>query len=268
MQTISRQQHTRFLSIRGASIAYSDAGRGRAVLSAHGLLSSRAASARLGLGDFSALHSSVRLIAYDARGHGESSGAPRPQDYAWSALADDMLALAEHCSPATPVSAIGLSMGTGTLLHAAVAQPARFERLVLTAPPTAWETRAAQVRVYGELAKLAESHTPDELARIFAKTPQPPILQGTSDYRADPDVPHELLPSVVRGAGLSDLPAPDALRALQHPALILAWATDPGHPLSTAERLAELLPNARLHVSDSVDDIRSWPARAAQFLGE
>ena len=50
------------------------------------------------------------------------------------------------------------------------------------------------------------------------------------------------------------------------PALILAWRGDPSHPLSTAERLAELLPNAELHVADSDDDIRAWPVRIREYL--
>ena len=274
MQPAQHSRHSQ-LTLNGVSIAYSVASpeaelaTGEVVLSAHGLTSSRAACARLGIGDFSALSAvwnGARLVAYDARGHGESGGSARAEDYAWSALALDMLALADHFSPAQPVSAIGLSMGTGTLLHAAVARPARFRRLVLTAPPTAWESRAAQARVYAELAQLAETHDAEQLARLFAKTPVAPIFQGLPDYRAAPDIPHELLPSVFRGAGLSDLPAPDALRALQQPTLILAWASDPGHPVSTAERLVELLPNAQLHVAQTVDDIRGWPERAARFL--
>jgi len=39
-------------------------------------------------------------------------------------------------------------MGTGTVLHAVVKAPGRFERLVLTAPPTTWEARAAQAEIY------------------------------------------------------------------------------------------------------------------------
>ena len=266
MQTVQPSPASKFVTVNGVSIAYSEAGTGQVVLAAHGLTSSRAASRQLGLGDFSAVHEVARLIAYDARGHGESSGSTRAEDYAWHVLAGDMLALADHFSQEQPVSAIGLSMGTGTLLHAAVARPARFERLVLTAPPTAWDTRAGQVRVYAELASLAESLSPEALAQWFGKTPVAPIFQGVPNYRAAPDIPHELLPSVFRGAGLSDLPTPDALRGLHQPTLILAWATDPGHPVSTAERLAELLPNAQLHVSETVDDVRSWPARAARFL--
>jgi hypothetical protein len=43
---------------------------------------------------------------------------------------------------------------------------------------------------------------------------------------------------VLRGAGASDLPPPQVIEKLEMPVLILAWDTDPGHPLSTAEDLA------------------------------
>jgi hypothetical protein len=71
---------------------------------------------------------------------------------------------------------------------------------------------------------------------------------------------------VLRGAGASDLPAPDVVRGLAAPALILAWETDPGHPLATAERLAELLPDADLHVARRLRDVTSWTRLADGFL--
>ncbi|SFM82824.1 hypothetical protein SAMN05421805_1011677 [Saccharopolyspora antimicrobica] len=54
--------------------------------------------------------------------------------------------------------------------------------------------------------------------------------------------------------------------ALEHPALILAWDTDPLHPVSTAERLHELLPNSALHVSKTAEDVKSWTNRVIQFF--
>lgn len=92
----------------------------------------------MGLADFGAVASvGLRLISYDARGHGETSRTAAAEDYTWAALALDLLALADHFSPDSPVCGIGSSMGTGTLAHAGVQRPDRFERLVLSAPPTA-----------------------------------------------------------------------------------------------------------------------------------
>jgi pimeloyl-ACP methyl ester carboxylesterase len=53
---------------------------------------------------------------------------------------------------------------------------------------------------------------------------------------------------------------------IAHPCLVLAWAGDPGHPASTAERLVELLPRAELHVATRIRDVLGWPTQVAAFL--
>jgi len=255
------------LTIHDATLAYSDQGQGPLVLNAHGLTTSRAVNARLGLTrNFEPVAERARLISYDARGHGQSSGRPNPDDYTWLALARDLLALADHFSKDAPVSGIGLSMGTGTLLHAAVARPERFERLVLTAPPTAWETRVILGKMYEKLATMVETSDLATLTKVFTTGLRTPIFFDVPEYPPMPDVPRSLLPAVLRGAGRSDLPARESLSTLRMPTLILAWDTDPSHPLSTARALAELIPNAQLHVSTTSADIRTWGERAAAFL--
>ena len=64
-----------------------------------------------------------------------------------------------------PIDAIGASMGTGTLLHAAVQAPHRFRRLILSAPPTAWESRTAQAGMYEQAASLIERQGPESFPR-------------------------------------------------------------------------------------------------------
>ncbi|WP_432840294.1 alpha/beta fold hydrolase [Dactylosporangium sp. CA-092794] len=255
------------LHVRGARLAYSDEGTGPIVISAHGLLQSRANDRAAGLVDWAALPAAgYRLISYDARGHGESEGTPEPGVYRWTSLAEDLLAVADHFSPGEPVRAIGVSMGTGTILSALVRAPQRFAAVTLGAPPTAWQTRAAQAAMYEEFARLVEESSADDFARMLAAAPVPPIFERLESFPGLPAVAADLLPSVLRGAGGSDLPAEDLVAALSVPALILGWETDPGHPVVTADRLAELLPAAELHLSATVEDIRTWAARAAAFF--
>lgn len=73
-------------------------------------------------------------------------------------------------------------------------------------------------------------------------------------------------PSVLRGAAASDLPDPDAVAAITVPTLILAWTGDDTHPVSTAERLAALLPHAELHVADDLRSILTWSRRVVDFV--
>ena len=158
-------------------------------------------------------------------------------------------------------------MGCATTLHAAVRAPERFGRLVLVIPPTAWDSRPAQAELYEGSARYVEDAGKAAWLAVANEAPRAAIFADLPPFPFDADIPEELLPSVMRGAAASDLPDPDALAALEHPALVLAWAGDPGHPESTAERLAELLPHAELHVAQRIRDVLGWPAQVARFLG-
>ena len=96
----------------------------------------------------------------------------------------------------------------------------------------------------------------------------PPIFADLPEYRVGVAVTEALLPSVMRGAAASDLPDHDALAGLPHPTLILGWETDPVHPVSSAQLLTRTLPNARLHLSATVKDVRTWAERIGEFLAE
>ncbi|GAA0766123.1 alpha/beta hydrolase [Ideonella azotifigens] len=260
-------QATEFVEANGTRLACSVQGTGPVVLYAHGLFCSRAVDSQRGLVDFSPVaEAGCRLVAYDARGHGDSRGGERAEAFRWSSLADDLLALADHFSAGAPVSVIGLSMGTGTALHAALKRPARFRKLVLTAPPTAWHTRAAQVQVYRKLAAVAASGKVALLEKAVAMAPVAPIFANSPRSSPLEAVALPTLPLVLAGASASDLPSEAVLQTLHTPTLILGWATDPAHPVSTAETLAALLPNAQLHVAQHIAEIATWGDQAARFL--
>lgn len=242
------------------AVALSDEG-GHPVVQLHGLTSSRARDRVLNL-DLGRGLSGTRLLRYDARGHGRSTGRTVPEDYQWHRLSDDLLRLLDHWFPGERVHGVGPSMGTGTLLHAASREPDRFTGLTLMVPPTAWETRPAQAANYRVAAALIESVGVEAfLATTRGATP-PPATVGA--HETVPDVADALLPSLFRGAAISDLPAPDALARIDVPTTILAWVDDPGHPLSTAESLAELLPQATLTVARTPADVETWPGILSQ----
>ncbi len=253
------------LAVPGADLAYDVRGSGPIVIQAHGMSSSRTQDLELGL-DFSGLAGDHTLVRYDARGHGASTGRPDPADCVWPNLAHDFLTLRGELAGAAPVDGIGASMGTATLLHAVVQEPSVFHRLVLVIPPTAWATRAGQGDVYRQGADLIER---DGLAPFVAalQTQTPPALAEVPDLAMQPQVSERLFPSVLRGAGRSDLPSAEALAVVTQPVLLLPWADDPVHPVETAERLAEFLPAATLvEPATSLADVRDWRRRVAEFL--
>ncbi|MFB7946065.1 alpha/beta fold hydrolase [Kitasatospora phosalacinea] len=252
-----------------ATLAYSTTGRrGPFVVHAHGALSSRAHERRAGLFDWTPVTATHRLARYDARGHGESTGRAVSADYRYSSLAADLLALCDHLSPGVPVSGFGASMGSATVLWAALARPERFERLVLAIPAVAWaarEPRRSGLRAAAALVERRGRGVLDTAARLSGP---PAVLAGAPRYTTEFDLAEPLLPAALRASAESDLPAPEALRGLPHPVLLLAWDTDPRHPLATARTLAAHLPNARLHVSHTLADVRSWGRLAAAFVAE
>lgn len=89
-----------------ARMRATSASRGE-VLQLHGLTSSRARD-RLLDPDLGRGLSGTRLLRYDARGHGHSSGRPEPADYRWSNLADDLLRLLDRWFPGDLIETRGL----------------------------------------------------------------------------------------------------------------------------------------------------------------
>ena len=253
----------------GATLSYEvQDGDRPTVVQLHGLSSSRASEAAAGFFDWSPVTAAGRrLIRFDARGHGRSTGRAEPADYDWAYLAGDLFALLDAIAPGETVDAIGVSMGVGTLLHAAVQQPERFRRLVLVIPPTAWVTRAAQGDGYRQMANLAEQQGFDAIVRAMSAFGTLPLLEEGGWTEAPlPDLAPGLLPSVFRGAAATDFPSEEAVATIRQPVLLRPWAGDPGHPVSTSERLHELLPDSKLEIMSAPDDLRGLGERVADFL--
>jgi 3-oxoadipate enol-lactonase len=245
------------LDVGGARIDYDIAGQdGPLAVQLHGLTSCRARDAAMGLNLGQALHHN-RVLRYDARGHGESSGDNDPSSYTWPALAGDLLQILDELAPGESVHAVGTSMGTGTLLHAALRDPGRFASLTLVLPPTAWETRRAKSVDYLANAELVQRDGIDAFVSASDNIPDPPALAGTPHSR--PAVAEDLLPTVLRGAAASNLPALQSIAEVSIPTLILAWVQDPSHPLRTAELLHRTISSSRLVVAASPGDVLAWP---------
>ena len=75
-----------------------------------------------------------------------------------------------------------------------------------------------------------------------------------------------LLPSIFRGAAVSDLPSLEALATIAVPTLILAWAEDSGHPVATADALHQAIAGSRLEVATSFEAASSWASVVTDFL--
>ncbi|HEY1133486.1 MAG TPA: alpha/beta fold hydrolase [Nocardioides sp.] len=236
-------------------VELSDEG-GHPVVQLHGLTSSRHRDRLLDL-DLGRGLSGTRLLRYDARGHGRSTGRAVPEDYRWTVLADDLLRVLDHWFPGERVHGVGPSMGCATLLHAAVREPDRFAGLTLLVPPTAWESRVAKAEDYRRAAAVVEEQGMDVFVEAGRAAPRPPATVEAPE--TVPDVDPTLLPALFRGAALCDLPPRTAIAHLTLPTTVLAWTDDPAHPLSTAEALAGLIAGATLEVARTPADVARWP---------
>ena len=244
------------LNVRGVDIEVSDQGAGLPFFWGHGLVSSMEQEDRFLVMSWAHLARRYRVIRWDARGHGLSGGAPVPDDYRWDNLGRDQFV------------AGGASMGAATALHAAIQAPERVVGLVLMLAPTAYETRDEQADLYRAAAVLVERLGKDSYLQQLSNLPAPGILADFADrFSPVPQVSEPLLPAVLRGAANSDLPPEEAVRRVTAPALLLPWVSDDGHPLSTSERLLELLPNVQIHVAYHLRDVGTWTDRIDAFLG-
>jgi pimeloyl-ACP methyl ester carboxylesterase len=240
----------------------------------HPLTASIAAEDRHGVFDWTSACRDRRWVRYDARGHGRSSGTRHAADYRWPNLAHDQLELLDNLAIDRVVLG-GASMGSATALHSACFQPERVAALVLVIPPAAWESRTAQSKRYRGGARYTLTHGVHGFAKATKKMPDPAIFCDRLECLCGGgigsiDECHYLaLVAALRGAAGSDLPAPSQLaRIADIPALVLAWDTDPAHPVSTAEELAGAFRHVDLHVARSAADVACWPEEVAHFLAD
>jgi len=153
-----------------------------------------------------------------------------------------------------------------TALYAALMAAERIRALVLATPSTIWETRKAQSVLYNASASIVETKGVETFVEMLRKRPLLPnwLLQAKP---ADNEkyiknilaMDAKMLPQILRGSSISDLPPQSEFKAPTIPTLILAWPDDPIHPLQSARELNDLLPASRLVIASGVDDLKRWP---------
>jgi pimeloyl-ACP methyl ester carboxylesterase len=213
------------------------------------------------------LHGRVRLVAMDARGHGDSSHPEGPGAYAWPEFAADLAAVAARLADeaGAPLAlGLGHSFGGTSLLGAEHLAPGRFERLLLldpvTPPPAAVAPpeRAAHVEsmVDAALRRRADWPSRAEARAWFAERslfaawrPEALDLYVLDGLRERADGAVELkCPGAVEAAVFSQGDAVDLAgwaRGLAPPTLWL-WAEQGSFPLPYYERLAASMRAARV----------------------
>jgi len=240
-----------FVAGRAPAIRGEKAGEGPPVVLCHGITATRR----------SVVHGSRRLerggntvIAYDARGHGESDPAPAGRGYGYSELVDDLEALvAEEVDEGSFVLA-GHSMGAHTAVSYALLHPDRVAGLVAIGPTYTGTIVAESLEYWDGLAAALEEGGVDGFVDCIdrAQGIDPAWRASVLRFTRERMLRHRHLDALV--VALREVPRSrpfetfDELQRLELPALVVAShdAADPGHPYDIAAAYCDRLPRARL----------------------
>jgi len=218
-----------------------------------------------------------RVVAYDARGHGESSPAPSPRAYEYGDLVGDLERLLDDLE-FERVALAGSSMGAATALAFALENPARVDRLVQITPSSrgtpsadadelaAWQRLARGLRE-GGVEGFLDAWDPrvEERWRESVTTATRQRLEAHRHLDAVADAIEVVPRSTAWDGGL------DALRSLDVPTLVVGSRddADPGHPLGVSQAYAEVIPQVELAVEEEGESPLAWQgARLSRTIAE
>lgn len=234
-------------SRHGIQFHYRETGEGRPFVFQHGL----GADVTQPFGLFRP-PPGVRLIAFDARFHGQTHPAGDPGHLRFQTFGEDLLALMEHLRVDRAIVG-GISMGAALALHFTLRWPERVEGLVLSRPawleaPCPWNVKmftliSGLLRQHGREGGLAEFHRTEEHRETAAHWPD--VAQSLSLQFQHPQA-EEAAAKLERI--ITDRPHPDraAWGRIRVPTLVLGNRQDPIHPFEYAEELAGAIPGAQL----------------------
>jgi pimeloyl-ACP methyl ester carboxylesterase len=237
------------------------AGDGRPLLLLHGLSATRRNVVQ---GSRQLVRRGYRLIAYDARGHGQSTPAPGPAEYEYSHLVADLEAVMERLELEQAVL-VGSSMGAATAMAFALDNPERVPALVQITPAyTGVRTTRIELEVWERLAAALDRGV-DAFVDVAVSDDVPErwrdVAREATRQRMER---HEHLDAVA--AAVRVIPRSRAfdglepLESLEIPTLVVGSRDDADnvHPLSVAREYAERLPNAELVVEDEGETPIAW----------
>lgn len=247
----------------GQTIAGEAIGEGPAVVLLHGITASRRYVVH---GSKLIPRRGLRAIAFDARGHGDSSAAPGGAGYTYERMAADLGAVIDAEAEQGRVVAAGQSMGAHTVAAYALRSPDRLAGIVLIGPAYAGvPTSADALANWDALADGLESGGVEGFLTAYEAQGLNPewrdtLIRITRERlltHRHPEAVAQALREATRDVPFDGL---EELEFLDLPALVVAShdEADPGHPYSLAEEYAARLPSARLVSEDEGQSPLAW----------
>lgn len=207
-----------------------------------------------------------RVVAYDARGHGESDPAPAGSSYGYPELVADLeRVVADRVGEERFVLA-GHSMGAHTAVTYALAHPERLRALVVIGPVYDGELRPESLAYWDGLADALERDGIDGfLDYIEAEQATDPAWRDSvRRFTRERMERHRHLDAVARALRSVSASRPFGsiaeLDSLRVPTLVVASGdeADPGHPRAVAESYADRIPGARLASEEAGQSPLAW----------
>lgn len=238
-------------------------GRGPALVVGHGLTGTRHVSFE----QYAPLQDRYTVVAFDQRGHGDSTPLTDVSAYDPQAMADDVAAVMDSAGVQRAVLAAE-SMGSVGALLFALQHPERVERLLLTGPAfgDTLSLRREWLRGVGEeilslgydaYLALLEGRLRNDLGLDERATAARLAIYYSHD-------PTSLATAFLATSEWIPFPELSVLKSLRMPVSIVAWPDDDLHPLPLAQRMAEQFPDATLQQISSIVQVLSDPASAVR----
>jgi pimeloyl-ACP methyl ester carboxylesterase len=236
------------LSVGGEPAIHGEsAGEGPPVVLCHGITATRRYVVH---GSRALERAGHTVVAYDARGHGESDPAPPGEDYGYPRLVDDLERVVAAAVGTERFFLAGHSMGAHTAVSYALRHPERLAGLIVIGPVYEGDVGAEAVAYWDGLAAALEEGGIDAfLDYIDREQGLDPAWRETvlgftrarMELHRDLAAVAQALRDVARSRPFGSLAE---LGGLELPALVVAShdAADPGHPYRTALEYAEALP--------------------------
>lgn len=222
-----------------------------------------------------------RVITYDARGHGDSDGAPVGEGYEYLELIEDLERVVEEEVGAERFLLGGHSMGAHTAVGYALRHPERLAGLAVIGPTFLGAIEPESLAYWDGLAAALEADGIDGFVAYIGERQgidprwRDSVLRFTRERmerQSSLEALAEALREVPRTRPFDSL---TELGGIDVPALVVASNddADPGHPYAVAAAYAQALPRAELVSEGENESPLAWQGGRlsrvlAAFYGE
>jgi 3-oxoadipate enol-lactonase len=250
------------VSAGGVELAGERSGSGPPVVLLHGLTATRR---YVLMGSRLLERRGAELISYDARAHGDSGAAPRPDAYEYPDLVADLEQTLDALEVERAVLA-GSSMGAHAAVAFALRHPERVPALVLSTPAyegapysdpeglAMWDGLAAGLRRDG-VDGFMRAYQPQITGRFADSIER--LTRQRMERHTDLAALADALEVVPRSAAFDGIERLDRITA---PTLVIGSRdeADPGHPLAVAEEYGRRIQAAEFLVEEPGRSPLAW----------